>query len=94
LTIEFVLCDPKKSGRLPNLKFPKYLKHLQSLTLINIWDKEFTETMFDMASQRRLTSLSLSFLTDLQLPSFSEALAKFTKLKELSLSNVNFSKLN
>ena len=50
--------------------------------------------MFDMACQRRLTVLDLSFLTDLQLPSFSEALAKFTKLKELSLSNVNFSKLN
>lgn len=36
------------------IKFPKYLKKLKSLKLTNIWHKEFTETLFDLASQRRL----------------------------------------
>ena len=40
--------DPKSS--LTQIKFPKYLKRLRSLTLNGIWHKEFAEVMFDMAS--------------------------------------------
>jgi hypothetical protein len=33
-----------------NIKFPKYLKHLKSFIMMNISDKNFTDTLFDMAS--------------------------------------------
>lgn len=51
-----VLFESKKDQEGSNvaIKFPKYLKKLKSLKLTNIWHKEFTETLFDLASQRRL----------------------------------------
>jgi len=39
-----------------------------------IWHKDFTETMFDMASQRRLQKLSMGFVPDSPIPNFAEAL--------------------
>jgi hypothetical protein len=42
--------------------------------------------MFDMASIRKLKELNLSFIPDLSLPGFSEALSKFTGLQSLRLS--------
>ena len=65
------------------LKLHKYLKHLRSLHLANIADKNFSETMFDMASVRKLKELNLSFVADLSLPGFSEALSRFTGLHSL-----------
>jgi hypothetical protein len=62
------------------IKFHKYLKNLKSLHLVNIADKNFSETMFDMASIRKLRELNLSFIPELSLPNFSEALSKFTAL--------------
>lgn len=51
-----------------------------------ICDPNFTETMFDMASQRKLRSLSLGTCNDQQtLPNFSEALSRFKQLEELEL---------
>jgi hypothetical protein len=64
------------------------LKNLRSLTLSNIADKNFSETMFDMGSIRKLRDLNLSFIPDLSLPGFSEALSKFTGLHSLTLSQV------
>jgi len=49
------LADQKSS--LTAVKFPKYLKKLQSLTLNGIWHKDFTEMLFDMASQKRIKKL-------------------------------------
>lgn len=60
------------------IKFHKYLKNLRSLTLVNISDRNFSETMFDMASIRKMKELNLSFTPDLSLPGFSQALSKFT----------------
>ena len=51
--------DKDEPGSLTAIKFPKYLKKLKCLTLTNIWHKDFTETLFDMASQKRLNSLNL-----------------------------------
>jgi hypothetical protein len=42
--------------------------------------------MFDMASIRKLKELNLSFIPDLSLPGFSDALSKFTGLHSLRLS--------
>ena len=44
------------------LKFPKYLKHLRSLTLNNIADKNLTDTLMDMASLSRINELTLGFV--------------------------------
>ena len=68
------------------IKFHKYLKNLRTLHLVNISDKNFSETMFDMASIRKLRELNLCFVPDLSLPGFSEALSKFTGLHSLRLS--------
>ena len=68
------------------IKFHKYLKNLRSLQLLNVADKNFSETMFDMASIRKLKELNLSFIPELSLPGFSEALSKFTGLHSLRLS--------
>lgn len=76
------------------IKFPKYLKTLRSLSLLGIWHKDFTETLFDMASQKRLKKLSLNFVNELPLPNFSEALSKFVSLTQLELSNFNLAKVN
>jgi hypothetical protein len=76
------------------IKFPKYLKKLKSLKLHGIWHKDFTETLFDMASQRRLRTLSLTFVSDLILPNFSEALSKFLSLTNLELGNLSLAKVN
>lgn len=59
------------------------------MQLLNIADKNFSETMFDMASIRKLKELNLSFLPDLSLPGFSEALSKFTGLQSLRLSQIS-----
>ncbi len=56
------------------VKFHKYPKNLRILHLSNIGDKNFTETIFDMACIRKLKALSLSFVPNLSLPNFSEAL--------------------
>ena len=70
------------------IKFHKYLKNLRSLHLLNIADKNFTETMFDMASIRKLKELNLSFVPDLSLPQFSDALSKFSALQTLRISQI------
>lgn len=77
------------------LKFPRYMKHLKSLHLSNIYDKNFTETLFDCASRHKLKELSLSMITDQQsLPNFSEALEEYTSLEKLHLSRIKYSKIN
>lgn len=93
VAITFIV-DQKRGGSTTSIKFPKYLKMLKSLTLHGIWHKDFTETLFDMASQRRLKKLSLCFVNELPLPNFSEALSKFTALKHLELSNFSLKKVN
>lgn len=55
---------------------------------MNVNDKNFSETMFDMASIRKLKDLNLSFTPDLSLPGFSEALSKFTSLHSLRISGI------
>lgn len=55
---------------------------------MNIADKNFSETMFDMASTRKLRELNLCFVPDLSLPGFSEALSKFTGLHSLRISQI------
>jgi hypothetical protein len=52
-------------------------------------DRNFSETMFDMASIRKLKELNLGFTRDLSLPGFSEALSKFTYLHSLRISNIS-----
>jgi hypothetical protein len=47
---------------------------------VNIADKNFSETLFDMASFKKLRELNLCFVPDLTLPGFSEALSKFESL--------------
>jgi hypothetical protein len=76
------------------IKFPKYLKKVTDLTLHGIWHKDFTETMFDMANQRRLKQLNLSFVKDVPLPNFSEALLRFTSLTSLTLTGLDLRKIN
>ena len=76
------------------IKFHKYLKKLRRLKLTNVWHRDFTESLFDMASQRHLTELDLSFAPDVLLPNFCEALQMFRKLQRLSLTALNFSKIN
>ena len=71
------------------IKFHKYLKNLRSLSLVNVADKNFSDTMFDMASIRKLRELNLSFVPDLSLPGFSDALSKFTALHSLRLSTIS-----
>ena len=70
------------------IKFHKYLKNLRYLHFINIADRNFAETMFDMASIRKLKELNISFVPDLSLPGFTEALSKFTNLHSLRLSTI------
>lgn len=48
LSITFT--NSSKSSEQYEIKFPKYLKHLKSLSMLNICDKHFTETLFDMGS--------------------------------------------
>lgn len=99
--------DASDSGEMPEMnqtlasvkdfeiKFPRYMKHLRSLSLRNICDKNFTETLFDMASQSRLRSLSLSLVHEGQsLPNFSEALAGFRALQHLHLSKIVYAKID
>jgi hypothetical protein len=64
--VEINFVTPREQSEPKNieLKFPRYMKHLVSLKLQNIFDKNFTETMFDMASQSRLQHLWLSLLSD------------------------------
>lgn len=64
------------------------------LDLRNIWHKDFTETMFDMASVRRLRALSLSFAEQVPLPNFSEALTRFSALTMLRLEKLDLRKIN
>jgi hypothetical protein len=71
------------------IKFHKYLKNLRSLRLDNVADKNFSDTLFDMASIRKLRELNLTFVPDLSLPGFSEALSKFTYLHSLRLSTIS-----
>lgn len=93
LTIHY-LTEEKPNAGMTTIKFPKYLKRLKSLTLHGVWHKDFTETLFDMASQRRLRKLSLSFVKDLIMPNFSEALSKFQSLNSLSLGNLSLARVN
>ena len=51
--------EKDEPGSKTAIKFPKYLKKLKSLTLTNVWHKDFTETLFDMAAAKRLKSLNL-----------------------------------
>ena len=76
------------------IKFHKYLKYLKSLTLLNVGDRNFTETMFDMACAKKLKELSLSFANDLPLPNFSEALSRFIYLQSLSISTIPYNRIN
>ena len=62
--------------------------------MTNVWHRDFTETLFDMASQRHLTELDLQFVPDVPLPNFCEALQIFRKLQRLSLTGLNFNKIN
>jgi hypothetical protein len=48
--LEVNFTNTTKQGEQYEIKFPKYLKNLRSLSLHNICDKNFTETLFDMAS--------------------------------------------
>lgn len=78
-----------------DIKFPLYLKHLRKLSLWNICDKNFTETMFDMASRSKLKQLSLVMINDTQsLPNFAEAISRFESLESLHLSRVQYNKIN
>ena len=62
---------------------------------MGICNPNFTETLFDMASQRRLKKLCLGTCNVEQiLPNFSEALSRFKQLEELELYHVNYSKIN
>ena len=45
-----VFFTPADKGSKTAIKFPKYMKKLQKLHLKNIWHRDFTETLFDMAS--------------------------------------------
>jgi len=85
---------PSEKAAITAIKFHKYLKKLKRLKLTNIWHRDFTESLFDMASQRHLRILDLKFLPDVPLPNFSEALSKFRSLRCLSLTCLNFSKIN
>ena len=48
LEINFLV--PNSDSNSLEIKFPKYMKNLQSLTLLNVQDYDLTDTMFDMAS--------------------------------------------
>lgn len=52
-------------------------------------DKNFSDTLFDMACTRKLRELNLTFVPDLSLPGFSEALSKFIYLHSLRLSTIS-----
>ena len=69
-------------------------KKLKRLKLSNVWHRDFTESLFDMASQRRLKVLDLQFVPDVPLPNFCEALSKFRQLQRLILTSLNFNKIN
>ena len=47
-----------------------------------------------MASQRHLKILDLHFVPEVPLPNFCEALSKFRSLQTLSLTSLNFNKVN
>ena len=65
------------------------MKQLKNMQLLNVCDSNLTETLFDMASQKKLESLSISMVDENQsLPNFSEALAKFKQLKKLHLGRL------
>lgn len=64
LEVNFVHETDQKSS-LTQIKFPKYLKRLKSLTLNGIWHKDFAEILFDMASQKRIKKLCLGFVPDI-----------------------------
>lgn len=90
LAITFQNYQQASDKHLENLeiKFHKYLKNLRSLQLVNIADKNFSETMFDMASTKKLKELNLCFVPDLSIPNFSEALSKFINLHSLRISQI------
>ena len=97
LEVNFIYANKQgtKSDANFDIRFPKYMKHLKSLSLHNIADKNFTETMFDMACQRKLKFFSFSLLNENQnLPNFSEALSNFKSLQTLNLSNILYGKIN
>ena len=48
LSIKFT--NPTKPNENYEIKFPKYLKNLKRLSIHNIADKNFTETLFDLGS--------------------------------------------
>ena len=93
LEVQF-LHKAKERGSSTAIKFHKYLKKLKRLRLTNVWHRDFTESLFDMASQRHLKELDLQFIADVPLPNFSEALSKFRQLQRLSLTSLNFNKIN
>ena len=64
LEVTFVHEVDQKSS-LTQIKFPKYLKKLRALTLNGIWQKDFAEVLFDMASQKRIQKLCLGFIPDI-----------------------------
>ena len=41
---------PNEKGSITAIKFHKYLKKLKRLKLTNVWHRDFTESLFDMAS--------------------------------------------
>lgn len=49
LEVNFVH-EPDQKSSMTDIKFPKYLKKLKSLKINGVWHKDFTETLFDMAS--------------------------------------------
>ena len=76
------------------IKFPKYMKKLTHLELRNVWHKDFTDTLFDMANQRLMKKLCLSFVAGVPLDGFTEALRNFYNLRHFELENIEIKKLN
>lgn len=87
--------DGGKQPQKFDITFPRYLKHLKSLKLRGICAPDFTETMFDMASVRRLKSLSIGLINEQHiLPNFSEAVSRFCSLERLELHQICYAKIN
>lgn len=94
LEVNFTHRSGGMKGSSTAIKFHKYLKKLKRLKLSNVWHRDFTESLFDMASQRHLQELDLSFVQEVPLPNFCEALQIFRRLQRLSLTSLNFNKIN
>ena len=70
------------------------MKKLTHLGLFNVWHKDFTDTLFDMANQRLMKKLCLSFVPGVPLDGFTEALRNFYNLRHFELEHIEMKKLN